>query len=153
MWSQRTRYAVRTLIHLASHLHRRTPARELAATNGVPGKYLEAILADLRAAGIVSSTKGPGGGYQLAADPSRIRLIDVIRVVDPDLVSGARPDRPKSGGGAGSSGPPGPSGAASSEGAILSEIGTAFLRQVEQTTIADALARWQRDQATMNYVI
>ena len=83
MLSQKTRYALRALLHLAeADAGRSVQAQEIAADQQVPRKYLELILLDLKHAGFVTSRRGPGGGYVLAKDPRAISFADVIRVTD-----------------------------------------------------------------------
>jgi Rrf2 family protein len=59
----------------------------------LPRKFLEAIVADLRTAGLVKSTRGARGGYSLAREPRDISLGEVFRAVDGPLaeVRGLRP--------------------------------------------------------------
>lgn len=83
MLSQKTRYALRALLHLAeADAGRSVQAQEIAADQQVPRKYLELILLDLKHAGFVTSRRGPGGGYVLAKDAAAISFADVIRVTD-----------------------------------------------------------------------
>ena len=83
MLSQKTRYALRALLHLAeAEAGRSVQAQEIASDQRVPRKYLELILLDLKRAGFVTSRRGPGGGYVLAQDPREISFADVIRVTD-----------------------------------------------------------------------
>ena len=65
----------------------------LAYRQTLPRKFLEAIVADLKNAGLVRSTRGARGGYALARDPRDISLGDVFRAVDGPLaeVRGLRP--------------------------------------------------------------
>ena len=65
----------------------------LVREQGLPRKFLEAILADLRRGGLVTSRRGPGGGYALARPADQIFLGDVFRTVDGPLaeVRGLRP--------------------------------------------------------------
>ncbi len=68
----------------ALHLARRADegpvtGRELAAAEKLPADYIEQILLRLRRAGIIVSTRGARGGYQLARDPADISMRDVIR--------------------------------------------------------------------------
>ncbi len=67
---------------------------EVAEAEGVPHRFLEAILRDLRRAGVVDSRRGQDGGHRLAADPSAVSLADLIRAVDGPLalVRGTRPE-------------------------------------------------------------
>ena len=60
-------------------------AVDIARANAIPKKFLDAILGELRNAGIVQSQKGPGGGYRLARVPSEIRIGHVIRTIDGPL--------------------------------------------------------------------
>ena len=69
-------------------------AEALAHEQGLPARFLGAILADLRRAGLVASQRGADGGYRLSRDASRITLADVLRVLDGPLaeVRGLRPE-------------------------------------------------------------
>ena len=87
MLSQKTRYALRSLIYLAQETggetaKRSVSAAEIAETQSVPRKYLELILLDLKRGGLVASRRGPGGGYVLARPPHKINFAEVIRLVD-----------------------------------------------------------------------
>lgn len=65
----------------------------LARRQALPRKFLEAILADLRRAGIVVSQRGASGGYTLSRPAAKITLGDIFRAVDGPLaeVRGLRP--------------------------------------------------------------
>lgn len=97
--SARTDYAIRALLMLAEQAPtEQAPARPLsvdtlASRQTLPRKFLEAILGDLRRAGIVVSQRGPSGGYALARAADQISLGDIFRVVDGPLaeVRGLRP--------------------------------------------------------------
>jgi Rrf2 family protein len=66
----------------------------IANAQGIPLRFLENILGDLRNAGIVDSRRGVEGGYLLARPADQIALADVIRAVDGPLanVAGTRPN-------------------------------------------------------------
>jgi Rrf2 family protein len=66
----------------------------IATAQGIPGKFLENILLDLRHAGIVASQRGAEGGYRLARPAAEISVADVIRAVEGPIASvrGVRPD-------------------------------------------------------------
>jgi Rrf2 family protein len=96
-------YAVRAGIALArtaaeAAAEGRSPspvkAHELAAEEGIPPKFLESILADLKRAQVVSSQRGAVGGYRLARPAEQISVADVIRAVEGPLadVRGERPE-------------------------------------------------------------
>lgn len=86
-------YGVRALLSLAAAGVPQT-ADSLAADQGLPPRFLGAILADLRRAGLVSSQRGAEGGYRLARPADEISVADVIRVLDGPLaeVRGYRPE-------------------------------------------------------------
>jgi Rrf2 family protein len=58
------------------------PAAKLAAFYGLPAAYLNKQLQALARAGIVSSTSGPRGGFQLARDPKNITLLDILVAIE-----------------------------------------------------------------------
>lgn len=68
-------------------------AEAIAAVQGIPHKFLEGILGDLRRGGVVDSRRGGGGGYRLAREAAEITVADVIRAVDGPIVS-VRGERP-----------------------------------------------------------
>ena len=83
MLSQKARYALRALLHLVEHGADRTiQVGEMAEVQMIPRKYLEFIMVDLKKAGLVTSRRGPGGGYVLAKAPSEISFVEVIRAID-----------------------------------------------------------------------
>jgi len=94
--SARTDYAIRALLMLAQETHSAgasISADMLARRQTLPRKFLEAILGDLRRAGIVVSRRCPTGGYTLSRPAVQISLGDVFRAVDGPLaeVRGLRP--------------------------------------------------------------
>ncbi|MER6124743.1 Rrf2 family transcriptional regulator [Streptomyces sp. NPDC001795] len=92
--SARADYAVRAVLELAVRQDDGpVKAETIAATQGIPHKFLEGILGDLRRAGLVTSRRGGSGGYGLAREASAITVADVIRAVDGPIVS-VRGERP-----------------------------------------------------------
>src|ERR1700733_5021744 len=86
MLTAKGKYSLKALAHLATlDSQAMTQANDIAKANGIPKKFLDAILGELRNAGIVQSQKGPGGGYRLARVPSEIRIGHVIRTIDGPL--------------------------------------------------------------------
>lgn len=83
MISQSGLYAIRAAAALARiPLGRRTDARQVARAAGVPVSYVPKVLQALAQAGIVSSRKGPGGGFHLARPAAEVTLWDVLERVD-----------------------------------------------------------------------
>ncbi len=86
MLTAKGKYSLKALTHLAAlEPGETTQAIEIAAANNIPKKFLDAILGDLRNAGIVHSRKGPGGGYMLARAPRDVKIGHVIRTIDGPL--------------------------------------------------------------------
>jgi Rrf2 family protein len=88
-------YALRALAELAAADPGPMKAEAIARAQGIPPKFLENILLELRHAGIILSQRGAEGGYRLGQPADEISLADVIRVVDGPLanVRGLRPER------------------------------------------------------------
>jgi Rrf2 family protein len=86
-------YGIRALLALAAAGTPQT-AEYLAGEQGLPPRFLGAILADLRRSGIVASRRGAEGGYRLARPAKEISMADVIRALDGPLaeVRGYRPE-------------------------------------------------------------
>src|SRR3954467_6068346 len=91
--SAKSEYAVRAAVGLAL-IGRTARAEDIASAQGIPPKFLEKILHDLRRSGLVESRRGPEGGHRLAKDPAAITIADVIRAVDGPLaeVRGVAPE-------------------------------------------------------------
>jgi Rrf2 family protein len=93
--SAKSDYALRALIEMASRVDGRpVSAEELGRLQEIPHGFLQAILADLRRAGIVMSQRGQSGGWRMGRAAGDISVADVIRAVDGPLVSvyGLRPE-------------------------------------------------------------
>jgi Rrf2 family protein len=88
-------YALRALIEIARRDDSApVSAEELGRLQDIPHGFLQAILADLRRAGMVMAQRGQSGGWRLNQDAAQISVADVIRAVDGPLVSvyGLRPE-------------------------------------------------------------
>jgi Rrf2 family protein len=83
MLSKTAEYALRAVTCMASHLGEPTSADDLAAATQVPRRYLHRVLQDLVEAGFVRSRSGPGGGYEVAKEPSEITILDIVNSVLP----------------------------------------------------------------------
>lgn len=80
MLSQRTRYAIRALLHLADHYGEgpiQLPA--IAESQNIPSKFLTVILSELKRAGFIDTLRGKEGGYWLARSPDEITYGDIVR--------------------------------------------------------------------------
>ncbi|HNJ47941.1 MAG TPA: Rrf2 family transcriptional regulator [Novosphingobium sp.] len=81
MLSQKTRYSIRALQHLADNWGR-GPVRldAIAEAQNIPRKFLTVILSQMVRDGLVASHRGRDGGYELALPPVDIRYGDIIRL-------------------------------------------------------------------------
>jgi Rrf2 family protein len=83
MLSHTAQYALRTVVLIASRAPgHAVPVDQIAAELRVPRNYLSKTLHQLARAGVLSSTRGPGGGFRLAVPPARLRLAQVIEPFD-----------------------------------------------------------------------
>ena len=84
--SRKARYALKALYALTAD-EARGPVliADLAERENIPRKFLEAILLELKNAGILKSKKGKGGGYALARSADQITMGQIIRVIDGPL--------------------------------------------------------------------
>lgn len=89
--SARVDYGTRALVELTeawsrdpAHL---TKGDEIAGSQGIPAKFLEGILRQLRQAGLVVSQRGAEGGYRLERAPDSISIADVVRALDGPLAA------------------------------------------------------------------
>src|SRR5947209_19436827 len=92
--SAKADYAMRAALELAAADDPPVKGERIAESQGIPLKFLENILIDLRHAGLVVSQRGPEGGYRLDRPPSEVTVADVIRAVDGPLAS-VRGERPE----------------------------------------------------------
>ena len=82
------RFAVTAMLDLALHAH--DGPVTLAGISGrqkISLSYLEQLFGKLRRRELVESVRGPGGGYQLARDPSKLTVADIISAVEEPLDS------------------------------------------------------------------
>lgn len=86
MLSQKARYALKALFVLAARpTSEPVMIADIAAEAGVPRKFLEQILLDMKKRGIVHSHRGKHGGYALGRPAEKISFAEVIRVIDGPL--------------------------------------------------------------------
>jgi Rrf2 family protein len=86
--SAKADYAVRAMIELAAATEG-TPVKgeQLAEAQGIPIRFLENILGELRQQGLVQARRGSDGGYWLGREPREITVADVIRAVEGPLAT------------------------------------------------------------------
>lgn len=81
--STKGRYAMIALADLAlARSDGLVPLADISRRQDISLPYLEQLFVKLRRAGLVESTRGPGGGYRLARSPDSIRILDIMEAVD-----------------------------------------------------------------------
>jgi len=84
--SQKGLYALQAMMMLARRYNQGAiRIRDIAYEEGLPEKFLELILLELKNARIVESARGAKGGYHLRRPPNEIRLSEIIRLIDGPL--------------------------------------------------------------------
>jgi Rrf2 family protein len=84
--SQKGLYALQAMMMLARHYNQGAiRIRDIAYEEGLPEKFLELILLELKNARMVESARGAKGGYQLRRAPSEIHLSEIMRLIDGPL--------------------------------------------------------------------
>lgn len=95
--SAKVDYAMRALLVIAQEGDGKgslIKGDHLATEQGIPARFLEGILRQLRQAGLIASQRGADGGYRLARPASAITVADVVRALDGPLAD-VRGDRPE----------------------------------------------------------
>jgi Rrf2 family protein len=90
----RVDYALRAVVELAAAAPESMTADAIATAQGIPSRFLQAILTDLQRARLVTSQRGRDGGYRLALPASEISIARVMRIEQGFLaeVHGQRPE-------------------------------------------------------------
>ncbi len=89
--SNKGRYGVRAIFDIAFHSGGKpTQIKDISSRQAIPPRFLEQIFQDLKRAGLVTSKRGPRGGYALAMGPEDIRIGDIVRALEgPIALTGA----------------------------------------------------------------
>jgi len=83
MLSAKAQYAIHALTFLGERFGQGfTPINQIAEKRKIPNKFLEAILLELRKAGILGSKAGKNGGYYLIKPPAEIPMVQILRLMD-----------------------------------------------------------------------
>jgi Rrf2 family protein len=136
--SAKAEYACVAMFELAANHGSREPVRvkAIADAHGIPLRFLVQILLQLKGAGLVTSTRGASGGYQLTRNPEAISLADVINVVD--RAPAARPDADTLA----------PSAAALAIRHVWREVQAKEQRMLEQVSFAELVRQTQQTSAS-----
>jgi Rrf2 family iron-sulfur cluster assembly transcriptional regulator len=84
--STKSRYAVTSLLDLVMHSDNGPVSlADISVRQGISLSYLEQLFAKMRRNNLVTSTRGPGGGYSLGTSPEDVCIADVISAVDEEM--------------------------------------------------------------------
>lgn len=83
MISQTAEYALRAVVHLATHPEEAQTTQQIAEATQVSQGYLSKVLQSLGRAGIVHSQRGLHGGFTLIPRPEDVTIYDIVNVVEP----------------------------------------------------------------------
>jgi Rrf2 family protein len=126
----RVDYAVRAALELAAAAPGALTNDAIATAQGIPSRFLQAILGDLQHARLVTSQRGREGGYRLALPPSEISIARIMRVEQGFLadIHGQRPEEVEY---------PGPADALTT---VWIAARASYRRVLEEVTLADVVA-------------
>jgi Rrf2 family protein len=132
--SAKAQYACVALVELACSHGEKNPVhlKNIAENHGISQRFLVQILLQLKAAGLVDSTRGALGGYLLAREPVKISLADIINAIDQ-----APPSLPSALSGMHSTP------AVQAVKSVLQEIHTKEQQRLEEITLADLVQQTQ----------
>ncbi|MDK1030744.1 MAG: Rrf2 family transcriptional regulator [Planctomycetia bacterium] len=130
--STKTRYGVRAMVELGLH-YGEPPLRgpSIAERLHISLKYLEQVIASLKAHGLIESTRGARGGYNLSRPPAKIRLGEIFRALEGSVAPVDCIDNPE-----GCSMHP-----ECVSRDIWSEVGDAIAQVLDSTTLHDVVQR------------
>jgi Rrf2 family cysteine metabolism transcriptional repressor len=139
--SAKTEYACIALLELAASYGSGEPVRirTIADQHGIPSRFLVQILLQLKGAGLVTSTRGAAGGYQLMTPPEEISLGSVLGVIEgpPDTTfNSATGDSP----------------AVRALADTWREVAEAQRERLESISLADLLVRARKNSENMYYI-
>lgn len=82
-FSKKCEYGLQAVLYLAAHLEKEViTSDEIAKKLDIPKEFVSKILQSLKESKIVSSKKGKAGGFSLAKDPKKIKLVDIVDAID-----------------------------------------------------------------------
>lgn len=96
--SGRTKYALLAMLELASvyDTGETLQIRQIAASQNIPDRYLEQLLATLRRAALISSERGKKGGYFLSRHPRKVTILEIVNCMEGEepSASGSNTEEP-----------------------------------------------------------
>ncbi|MBU0547070.1 MAG: Rrf2 family transcriptional regulator [Patescibacteria group bacterium] len=84
--STKSQYGLRAMVYLAKFPKQISSIKTISKSEDIPFDYLEKIISKLEKSSLIKSKKGVQGGYFLAKNPSKIRIGEIVRVLEGDIV-------------------------------------------------------------------
>ena len=84
--STKSQYGLRAMVYLAKQKGKVSPLKEISKKEDIPFDYLEKIFSKLEKSGLIKAKKGVGGGYFLIRKPKKIRIGQIIKALEGELV-------------------------------------------------------------------
>ena len=87
-FNTKTRYGLRTMIELALNNENKNSGifqKDISEKQGISLKYLDQIIAALKAAGLLVNVAGKKSGYRISKDPEKISIYDIYKAFEHDL--------------------------------------------------------------------
>jgi Rrf2 family protein len=84
--STKSQYGLRAMVYLAKFPKQISSIKTISDNEDIPFDYLEKIISKLEKSGLINSKKGVQGGYSLAMDSSKIKIGDIVRALEGDIV-------------------------------------------------------------------
>jgi Rrf2 family protein len=84
--STKSQYGLRAMVYLARFPKQISSLKTISKSEEIPFDYLEKIISKLEKASLIKSKKGVSGGYCLAKNPSKIKIGEIIRILEGDIV-------------------------------------------------------------------
>jgi Rrf2 family protein len=92
--NQATRLAIWSIVELASRPGEQVPVSEIAEIYGISQHHLAKVLRTPSRAGIVTTTRGPGGGCAFTGNPNRITLYDIVQLLEGEQTTKEQDQKP-----------------------------------------------------------
>ena len=149
MLSSKAKYGLKAMLYLARRWSEGAVLiAEIAETESLPRKFLDAILLELKNDGLLISKKGKGGGYSLAMPPQKIMVGRIVRILDGPLAPVPCVSRTAYR----------PCGDCKDEAsctirAVMQEARDAIASVLDNTSLADMLNRQPKAETILDYVI
>lgn len=85
-FSTRAEYGLKAMVNLAISFPKVKSIKDIAREENISQKYLERLIGELRKNGLVKSHRGKNGGYVLALSPKKIKVGEIIEILEGPLL-------------------------------------------------------------------